>query len=447
MPKEVTIKFKPTPKQKEVLQGSKRFTLWRAGRRGAKTHLAVYKQGKYALLHAKTRNWYVAQDTSLLNEEIMPLFESIFGEVIKDYSASMKRYTLVNDSLMYFKSANSNNSLRGRALDSLVAEECVYWKHGGTLFHDTLRPQLVDRLGWSIAISSPPSKKCPVGAEWFRRLEQMYLEEIKAGSTEYSVFHSTIYDNPHMDRAEIDKIRAKEDPDTWQIEYMGEYCDKVGQVYWEYDPLTKKLPLDTKEPVLMRVRGMDFGIADNTACAFVCLLNGNRIHIEDEYVANNLDVPSHARAIRAKTILQPAWTILDSACWARDATLSSVAKRFAAEGINSIQGTKDLDGSISDLKLMFSQGLITIDPKCTNMLQAIESWQHGTHEPDILAASRYAIDALIRGGKLMPPVRKDAPMLNVIHLRDELEKRMNRLNAALDHKARFGNNPAIRVYK
>jgi hypothetical protein len=396
-----------SPKQIEFTQSKARFRLWRAGRRSGKTEALVYDWGKYAISNKSTINWFVAQDTATVKELTIPLFERLFPrEVIKDFSKSDKCFTLFNGSKCYFKSANSADSLRGRKVHNLACEEAAFWHNGADIYHNILRPQLSDTLGRCMIVSSPPNKKAPTGAEWFRRLEQTYQEEVNKGNTDYGVFYSNIWNNPFIIDKERNDLERMTDPDTWQIEYMGEYCDKVGQVYWEFDPLKDKRVTD--ERILYRVRGLDFGIADNTACSWVGLLDDNRVYVYDEYSANNLDVPSHARVILQKTLQPVAYTILDSACWARDPSLTSVAKRFAAESIPCNQATKDLDGSVSDLKKMFAAGKIIIDPKCTTLLSAIESWQHGQHEPDILAATRYAIDGLIRSGKLMPPVRTDS---------------------------------------
>ena len=444
---QVKIKMQLSPKQINVLNGLKRFTLWRAGRRSGKTHGMEYAWATKALVRPNTINWYVAQDTALCKELNIPLFEKIIPhELIKDYSKSDKCFILYNNSKCYFKSANSSDSLRGRAIDNLACEEPSYWQNGHDIFHNILRPQLADTMGSAMLIYTPPTKKAPMGAEWVRRLEQTYQEEIKAGSTEYAVFRSSIWDNPFITESEKLTLQKTTDPDTWQTEYMGEYNDKVGQVYWEFDPLTRKMVVDSNEPVLCRIRGMDFGISDNTACSWISLLSGNRVYISQEYIANNMDVPSHAKIIKERTREAVQYTVLDSACWARDASLTSVAKRFSAEGIGCTQGTKDLDGSTSDMKVMFTNGNIYINPACTGLLQAIDSWQHGQHEPDILAATRYAIDALIRTGKLMPPQRKHGPMLNHIQQMEDIQKKMQRLNALLDAKFSKNSMGAFKVY-
>lgn len=428
----VSIKMDLSPKQREVLQGAKRFTLWRAGRRSGKTHAAEYWFIKRALTNPNSVNWYVAQDVALCQELNIPLFEKIVpSELIKEYSKSEKCFTLFNGSRCYFKTANSSDSLRGRGLDNLVCEEAAFWRNGHGRYNDTLRPQLADRLGHCLIITSPPTKDAPPGAEWIRRMETIFNDEIKNGSKDHVLFQSNIYDNPFIQDSEKESLKRTTDPDTWQVEYMGEYCDKIGQVYWEFDPLTRKLILDPNTSILARVRGADHGIDANTAVAWIFLTSRTTVHISDEYVGNNMDIPTHAISIKAKTPYPVLWTCLDSACWGRESDLSSPAKRFGAAGIPVTPGTKDLAGSQSDMKMMFAAGNISIDPKCINLLKAIDSFQHGQHEPDILAAVRYGIDALIRSGKLMHPVRVDKP--KTIQERwnemDELDKRTRELNA------------------
>ena len=424
--------------QQDFIKCKARFKMWRASRRQGKTNAAEYDHAKFAITNPNTVNWYVAQDLALCNELNVPLFRDMIPEqLVKDYSKSERKYSLYNNSYFYFKTANSSDSLRGRKVHKLTCEEPTYWQNGGDIYHNILRPQLSDTMGSCTIIFTPPTKKAPKGAEWVRRLEMMWLDEIKNGNPDYAVFHNTIWDSPYITEQEKKDLEKMTDPETWQCEYMAEYNDKQGQVYWEFDPLVSKVDIDSNTPVITRIRGMDFGIADNTACAWISLLPDNRVYVSEEYVANNLDVPTHAVAIKRKTTIPAQWTALDSACWARDSYLTSVAKRFAAEGIACIPGTKDLDGSTSDLKRMFSNGKILVSPKCTNLLAAIDSWQHGQHEPDILAATRYGIDALIRTGKLLPPIRSvKEDTRGWLEKREDLERSVSNLNHKLLAKGR-----------
>jgi hypothetical protein len=100
------------------------------------------------------------------------------------------------------------------------------------------------------------------------------------------------------------------------------------------------------------------------------------------------------------------------------------------------------------MKRMMAGGLIYIDPKCGNLLQALESWQHGQHEPDILAATRYGIDALIRAGKLLPPVRQNVPIDPLAYIKQlgERDRRAKALHESLAQKQRRGPGPVFKFY-
>jgi hypothetical protein len=353
---------------------------------------------------------------------------------IANYSKSERCFTLFNGTKVYFKTANSSDSLRGRKVHFLICEEPTYWQNGGDIFHNILRPQLADTGGTCIIIFTPPTKKAPKGAEWVRRLEGIWAEEIKNGNPDYALFHNNVWDSPFIQDEEKKNLERQTDPETWSCEWLANYNDKQGTVYWEFDPLAKKITLDSAQNILMRVRGLDWGLDDNTGCAWIALLPNNKIHIYDEHVENNLDVPEQANRIKAKTRDAIAWTCLDSSCWNRLPGVESVAKRFFAAGIPVMPGTKDLDGSVSDMKVMFSEGNITIDPKCVHILQAIQDWQWGQHEPDVLAGLRYGVNALVRSGKVMPPMRTVKPNMNQIDQRDEMERRMRNLNSIMANK-------------
>ena len=439
------IKF--SEPQKAFINCKARFKMWRASRRQGKTNAAEYDHGKFAIRNAKTTNWYVAQDLALCNELNIPLFRDTWKpELIYGFSKSERKFSLYNESNFYFKTANSSDSLRGRKVHRLTCEEPTYWQNGSDIYHNILRPQLSDTMGSCAIIFTPPTKKAPKGAEWVRRLEATWLQEIKAGNPDYAVFHNTIWDSPYITDKEKKDLEKMTDPETWQCEYMAEYNDKIGQVYWEFNPLEKVCELGADVNIIMRVRGLDWGLDDNTGCAYIALLPDNKLHIYDEHVENNLDVPEQAARIKHKTLHPVAWTCLDSSCWNRLPGVECVANRFAQSGIPVMPATKDFDGSTSDMKVMFSNGNITVSPKCVNILRAIQEWQWGQHEPDILAGLRYGVNALIRAGKVLRPVRIEKPTFqNHIQQLDELDKRRASMEASMKRKSN-GTLPRFQFY-
>ena len=427
-------------KQKEVLAGAKRFTIFRAGRRLGKSYLAIYWLMKRALLMPGSVNWMVCQDVATGKELSVPSFLRMCPpELIKTYNKSNRVFELYNGATVYFKSSETQDSLRGRGIDTLVCEEYAFWPSGKSTWYEILRPQLADKMGHALLISSPN------GSNWARQLETEAVKQLSAGSKDWAIFTGTIFDNPFITRDEIEAIRASTPELTWRQEYLAEYVDEIGLVYWETNPLQNYYDIPPKHTVVSTVRGIDWGLGDNTACAWIHMLADGRALVYQEHVANNLDATEQAkRIITATGPTHIQLSIMDKSCWNRDAGLDSVAKRFGRAGIDNLRpGTGDFDGSVSDMKALLAVGKVLVNRRCVNLIRAIESWQHGSHEPDILAATRYGIDGLVRSGKLLAPIRQARPktIQDVIRQEAEMQRRIDRIN-----RHRPGNGVSMRVY-
>lgn len=393
------------PKQLQVLNGLKRFTIFRAGRRLGKTYLAVYYLLKFAVTHPKSLSWMVCLDINTCTELSMPQFEALCPPgLIKHKNRQTRTFTLYNDARIVWKTGETADALRGRGLDLVILEECAFWKNGHALWFDVLRPQLTGNGGRALFITSPN------GSNWMRRLEEQAKQLIAAGSKEWAIFTGSINDNPRITKEEIDALRSTTPATTWNQEYLGLFEDRIGLVYWNLQRLRDVVSVAPTAKRILNIRGADWGLNDETAFVWIAMLENKKAYVFDEHVANNLDVPTHARLVKAKTMDIIRHTCMDSAAWNRDASMTSVAKRFADAGIPLVKATKDFDGSVSDLKALLDNGDILIDHKCKRILDAVESWNHGTHEPDCLAAFRYGIDSLVRMGLLMPPIKSNRPL-------------------------------------
>lgn len=430
------------PKQIAILNGLKRFNIVRAGRRMGKTYLATYALLKFAITHPRSLSWFVALDISTCVELAMPEFERICPpELIKSKNKQTRTITLYNDAVISWKTAETADALRGRGVDFLVLEEAAFWKNLQQLWQDVLAPQLMGRGGRALFISSPN------GSNYFRRLEAQALENINANptKTEWAVFHGTIYDAGNITKEEIEQKHSITPDLTWRQEYLAEYVDEIGLVYWEFKPTQSVVDLNPPHNPMFTIRGLDWGLNDNTACAFIQPFENKTAYIFDEHVQNNLDPALQCRNILSKYQLPVRYSVLDKSCWNRSPDMTSVAKRFFANGIPVMPATGDLDGSIGDFKGLLAAGHILIHRRCANLIQAIESWQYGSHEPDILAAARYGIDSLVRKGCLMPPIRTHKPKTIQDLLRDEAEmqRRIERINR---HRPADRDSLSFRVY-
>jgi len=427
----VEINGNLTPWQLKIASALRRFNIIRAGRRTGKTYLASYLMLKHAIQHPNSLCWYVSLDIATSTELAIPQFEALCPpELIVSKNKQTRTYKLYNGSVIVWKTMDNMDSLRGRGLDLVILEEAAFSKQLKVLWEDIISAQLMGRGGRAIFISSPN------GSNYFRRLEASALEDINKdiNRSEWSVQTGTIYDNPNISVEEIERKRSITPELTWQQEFLGQYCDQVGLVYWEYKPLVNIVDIPPPNAVVTRIRGLDWGLDDNTACAYIALLDNKKAYVYDEYVANNLDATEQAKRIvehgHGERFQR---SIMDKSCWNRDADLDSVAKRFNRGGINDLfPGTGDFDGSVSDMKALIANGDVLIHSKCVNLHRAIESWQHGSHEPDILAATRYGIDGLVRSGKMLAPIRTHKPRTFQDLLREEAEmqRRLERINRA-----------------
>jgi hypothetical protein len=191
---------------------------------------------------------------------------------------------------------------------------------------------------------------------------------------------------------------------------------------------------------------MDWGLADNTACIWVQMLASKKAYVYQEYVANNLDVPTHARIIKqmtGPTVMRAS--VMDSSAWNRDASMTSPAKRFEREGVGLSPATKDFDGTVSDMKALLSSGSIIIHKSCKNILSAMETWNYGSHEPDCLAALRYAVDSLVKMGQLMPPIPKAPKIPTLMEYISEAARNEN-YKRRLQHRPQPGHGLTIKLW-
>jgi hypothetical protein len=412
---QITIPKQLTPWQSKVYGLLKRFNIIRAGRRTGKTRLAVYALMRFAITHANSLCWFVALDVSTCVELAMPEFLRVCPpELIQGINRQTRTITLINGSQVVFKTAESTDALRGRGIDFVVLEEFAFWKHGLELWNDVLSPQLMGRNGIAVFISSPN------GSNFFRRMEDTALYDIKTHGTasEWAVMTGTIYDNPYITKDEIERRHQQVPEITWRQEYMAEYVDEIGPVYWHFDSV--KCVAEMPIPAATRCMcGADWGIDDKTAFIFMYGLPGDIVYVSQEYVAGGLSAQQHAVNLQAYPRLP--YYVMDSAAWHRESDMSSVPDRFGQAGVNLIQATKEFDGSLSDVLDLVANNQLVVNPKCKYVLEGLREWQHGQHEPDALAAMRYGIHQMLATYLVRPPIKKERKISFEEHLRQRRE--------------------------
>lgn len=396
------------PWQKEVDASPARFKLVEGGRQSGKTHYSINWQIKEACKTSAV-HWHLSPTYKRAIEDVWPaLLAAIPPNILRRVYLGERFVELVNRSRIYIKSSDEPQNLRGGNLGSVVMEEADY--HREMVFSEVLRPMLMYRTAPALMISSPRP-------DWFHRL----YTKVGNGELgpEYARWHVSVYDNPLLSRDEIERIRLTTSDRIWRREYLAEPMEDEGRVYWEFQSESIFNSGLKFEDVLSYpvIRGLDWGFDDPSACAFLHVSPSGDIILNDEYEKAGLDAEMTAFNIGVQSEgLNIKRSILDWSAFSRLEKRASIADRYGACGLRCSPSTKNKDAAVDYMKrLMRGWGDrpgLYVNANCRSFIKAVREWEHGKHEPDILAAARYGVFDIVTSG--MVSLTPSAKMLKSI---------------------------------
>lgn len=379
-----------TPKQAEVDRAPQRFKVLKWGRRVGKTWFQAYVLVKWAL-SKRGKYWYVTKTLALGREELWPVLLNLlprhYVAKIDERSLSVR---LTNGSVICIKSGEKEDNLRGRGLDGIVIDEAAFLKE--RLWDQILRPQLGHSRGPALIASSPKKG-------WFTRA---FNDAASGKFKDWYASHATVYDST-LGKDEIEVIKAKASDTNWRQEYMAEELANVGQVYEEFSNANIYNPasdfLDSKN--FQYVRGIDWGKEAKTGVAWIGVDPSGNFVIPKIHQKAGWDVNRHCPVIHAQSSgLNIFDTVLDRSAFRDVGTGTSIAQLFDREGVRCRESEKDVPASIDIVKrfLRGSGGVpwLYVSSNCPELISAFQDWEHDQHEPDILAAVRYACVHAVR---------------------------------------------------
>lgn len=282
----------PLAHQVPIDESGSRWKVWRGGRRSGKTKWASKsatdghgpRQGlsgapRFAgLLQGRDVAWVVRdypQSVIFWHEFIEPTFEGI-GELNK----SDRTVDLGTGGRLWIKSSEAIESIRGLGenIGGVIFEEAAYYD---TLvaFKREVRPILMDNKGWASWISSTRA-----GSEF-----NTICEEVISGKRSFDRgwehFHTTPYDNPLLDPAEIADLIGEytAGDDALREEVFAELLAGGGGYAfpeWRSELHTKRIePL----PNWRVSAGFDWGFDEPGCLAMAWAGPGGRVHFGFEH--------------------------------------------------------------------------------------------------------------------------------------------------------------------
>ena len=201
--------------QQKVAESDARWKILCAGRRFGKTRLGVQMCLETAL--SGKRAWWVAPTYTIARvgwRDILDAARSFPVEMEPEISlVNMEiKFPWCNGSIAV-RSADSPHRLRGEGLDFLVMDEAAFVKED--VWHQVLRPTLTERKGGALFISTPMGMN-----NWFYE-----LWEFAQDKDDWEKFQFATYDNPAIDKNEVEQAKGEVGSIVFAQEYLAEFVE------------------------------------------------------------------------------------------------------------------------------------------------------------------------------------------------------------------------------
>lgn len=232
---------RPHENQLRILQNRKRFNHVKCGRRFGKTQL-VKLLASYALDGKFIGIWFPTyKDLADVWRELI----ITFYPAIQKKDEQLKQIILMNGGILDFWSMDDPDSGRGRKYHRAIIDEGAKAKRFSEAWKGTIRPTLTDYKGDAWFFSTPKGKN----NSFFKLSEDM------KDQPDWAFFHFTSYDNPYLDKTEIEDAKHQLDDLTFRQEYLAEDVDANDRpfmyAYLESDHVIDSYELNPNVPIIV----------------------------------------------------------------------------------------------------------------------------------------------------------------------------------------------------
>ena len=148
-------------------------------------------------------------------------------------------------STMLFYSAEAYDTIRGETFDALVGDEVAFWKPEA--WNEVLKATVLVKGKKVLLLSTPKGKN-----QFYTLFNQSH------NNPNYKSFYGTSYDNPHIEREEIEDARRSLPEHIFRQEYLAEFLDDGSSVFRNI-----KECIDKGEETRTLFAGVDLGRADD----------------------------------------------------------------------------------------------------------------------------------------------------------------------------------------
>lgn len=204
---------KPHVKQLEILNCKERFIVVMCGRRFGKSELCQIKLIQEAIQGKSIA--YITPTYLLAKKFFFKLTSAL--PFPKDKSDLIIRFP--NGGSVEFFTGERLDNLRGSKFHGVIIDEASYISDLEKGWIESIRPTLTDYKGWAIFISTPKGKN------------YFYSLFMNDGKPNWKSFRFTTFDNPYIDREEIEEARMQVPQSVFEQEYLANPQENAGNPF------------------------------------------------------------------------------------------------------------------------------------------------------------------------------------------------------------------------
>jgi hypothetical protein len=213
-----------------------------------------------------------------------------FWDAVTGKDETTKHIDLKGGGELDFWSMHNPDLGRGNSYHRIIIDEAAIARHLDIAWKDTIRPTLTDYSGDAWFFSTPQGK-----ANYF-----YLLEDSMRGQENWQFFHFTSYDNPFLDKSEIDAAKSQLDELSFRQEYLAEYVDLNDKPFlYVYDSKKHNFGNYTPNPMLELWISFDFNV-NPMSCIAAQQTDLMTLVIFDEIQINNAGTKELCDKIIAK---------------------------------------------------------------------------------------------------------------------------------------------------
>jgi len=392
-----------TRPQSEIFLSDSRFRVVVAGRRFGKTFLSTAELLRASINKPGANCWYIAPTYRAAKDIAWQmLLDTIPEPYITKRNESELTLRLLNGSTISLKGAENFDALRGRSLDFVVLDEMADMRPEA--WFEVIRPSLSDRKGGAMFIGTPK------GRNHFYDLWTKGADK----QEDWRAFQYTTLEGGNVDADEIEQAMRDLDERTFKQEYLANFVNYSGIIYYNFDRQESVLSTHIDEAKILHI-GCDFNI--DPMSAVVAVKDGETLRVVDEIVIYGSNTDELADEIKTrypdhKIIVYPDPAARQRKTSAGGRTDLSILQNagFVVKVRNSHTQIRDRINSVNArLKTAGGDRHLFIDPKCKQVIKSLErqTYKEGTAQPDKESGYDHMNDALGYLVDFLYPIKRD----------------------------------------